>query len=57
MSVPIDGMTRLLKEAKLPPPGEKTLSTLDLNRFAAPLRGQIASSCVASSWPEPRMSA
>jgi len=32
-------MTRLLKEAKLP--REKTLSTLDLNRFAAPLRGQI----------------
>lgn len=32
-------MTRLLKEAKLP--REKTLATLDLNRFAAPLRGQI----------------
>jgi DNA replication protein DnaC len=32
-------MTRLLKEAKLP--REKTVSTLDLNRFAAPLRGQI----------------
>jgi DNA replication protein DnaC len=32
-------MTRLLKEAKLPP--EKTLATLDLNRFAAPLRSQI----------------
>jgi DNA replication protein DnaC len=32
-------MTRLLKDAKLP--REKTLSTLDLNRFAAPLRGQI----------------
>jgi DNA replication protein DnaC len=32
-------MTRLLKEAKLP--REKTLATLDLQRFAAPLRGQI----------------
>jgi DNA replication protein DnaC len=32
-------MTRLLKEAKLP--REKTLATLDLNRFVAPLRGQI----------------
>src|ERR1700740_2167744 len=32
-------MTRLLKEAKLP--REKTLATLDVNRFAAPLRGQI----------------
>jgi DNA replication protein DnaC len=32
-------MTRLLKEAKLP--REKTLATLDMNRFAAPLRGQI----------------
>jgi DNA replication protein DnaC len=32
-------MTRLLRNAKLP--REKTLATLDLNRFAAPLRGQI----------------
>jgi DNA replication protein DnaC len=32
-------MTRLLKNAKLP--REKTLATLDLKRFAAPLRGQI----------------
>ena len=32
-------MTRLLKDAKLP--REKTLATLDLNRFTAPLRGQI----------------
>jgi DNA replication protein DnaC len=32
-------MTRLLKEAKLP--RDKTLATLDLNRFAASLRGQI----------------
>jgi DNA replication protein DnaC len=32
-------MTRLLKDAKLP--REKTVATLDLNRFAAPLRGQI----------------
>jgi len=32
-------MTRLLKDAKLP--REKTPATLDLNRFAAPLRGQI----------------
>jgi hypothetical protein len=32
-------MTRLLRDAKLP--REKTLATLDLNRFAAPLRGQI----------------
>ena len=32
-------MTRLLKEAKLP--REKTLATLELQRFAAPLRGQI----------------
>lgn len=32
-------MTRLLKEAKLP--REKTVATLDLNRYAAPLRGQI----------------
>jgi len=32
-------MTRLLKEAKLP--REKTVATLDLNRFGAPLRGQI----------------
>ncbi|MGH8228774.1 MAG: IS21-like element helper ATPase IstB [Steroidobacteraceae bacterium] len=32
-------MTRLLKEAKLP--REKTVATLDLNRFAVPLRGQI----------------
>jgi DNA replication protein DnaC len=32
-------MTRLLKEAKLP--RDKTLATLDLNRYAAPLRGQI----------------
>jgi DNA replication protein DnaC len=32
-------ITRLLNEAKLP--REKTLSTLDLNRFAAPLRAQI----------------
>lgn len=32
-------MTKLLRNAKLP--REKTLSTLDLNRFAAPLRGQI----------------
>ena len=30
-------MTRLLREAKLP--RDKTLATLDLNRFAAPLRG------------------
>jgi DNA replication protein DnaC len=32
-------MTRLLRDAKLP--REKTLATLDLNRFAAPLRGQL----------------
>ncbi|MEJ0038869.1 MAG: IS21-like element helper ATPase IstB [Gammaproteobacteria bacterium] len=32
-------MTRLLRDAKLP--REKTPATLDLNRFAAPLRGQI----------------
>jgi DNA replication protein DnaC len=32
-------MTRLLKNAKLP--RDKTLATLDLNRFTAPLRGQI----------------
>jgi DNA replication protein DnaC len=32
-------MTRLLKDAKLP--REKTVATLDLNRYAAPLRGQI----------------
>ena len=32
-------MTRLLRDAKLP--REKTLASLDLNRFAAPLRGQI----------------
>ncbi len=32
-------MTRLLRDAKLP--RDKTLATLDLNRFAAPLRGQI----------------
>src|SRR5207302_8152887 len=32
-------MTRLLKDAKLP--REKTLATLDLNRFTTPLRGQI----------------
>lgn len=32
-------MTRLLKDAKLP--RDKTQSTLDVNRFAAPLRGQI----------------
>ncbi len=32
-------MTRLLKEAKLP--REKTVATLDLDRFAVPLRGQI----------------
>ena len=32
-------MTRLLRDAKLP--RDKTVSTLDLNRFAAPLRGQI----------------
>jgi DNA replication protein DnaC len=32
-------MTRLLKEARLP--REKTLATLELQRFAAPLRGQI----------------
>lgn len=32
-------MTRLLKEAKLP--REKTIATLDLNRFSAALRGQI----------------
>lgn len=32
-------MTKLLRNAKLP--REKTLATLDLNRFAAPLRGQI----------------
>ena len=32
-------MTRLLKDAKLP--RDKTQVTLDLNRFAAPLRGQI----------------
>jgi len=32
-------MTRLLKDAKLP--REKTLSTLEMNRFTAPLRGQI----------------
>ncbi len=32
-------MTRLLKDAKLP--RDKTLATLDLNRYAAPLRGQI----------------
>lgn len=32
-------MTRLLKDAKLP--RDKTQATLDQNRFAAPLRGQI----------------
>ena len=32
-------MTRLLKEAKLP--REKTVATLDLNRYATALRGQI----------------
>jgi len=32
-------ITRLLKDAKLP--RDKTHATLDLNRFAAPLRGQI----------------
>jgi DNA replication protein DnaC len=32
-------MTRLLRDAKLP--RDKTLTTLELNRFAAPLRGQI----------------
>ena len=32
-------MTRLLRDAKLP--RDKTVSTLDLNRFAAPLRAQI----------------
>jgi DNA replication protein DnaC len=34
-----DRRTRLLSDAKLP--REKTLASLDLNRFAAPLRGQI----------------
>ena len=32
-------ITRLLKDAKLP--RDKSVVTLDLNRFAAPLRGQI----------------
>jgi DNA replication protein DnaC len=32
-------MTRLLKDAKLP--RDRTLATLDLSRFAVPLRGQI----------------
>lgn len=32
-------MTRLLRDAKLP--REKTVTTLDLNRYEAPLRGQI----------------
>lgn len=32
-------ITRLLKDAKLP--RDKTLATLDLNRYEAPLRGQI----------------
>ena len=32
-------ITRLLKDAKLP--RDKSVATLDLNRFAAPLRGQI----------------
>ena len=32
-------VTRLLHDAKLPK--DKTLATLDLNRYAAPLRGQI----------------
>jgi len=32
-------ITRLMKDAKLP--RDKTVATLDLNRFSAPLRGQI----------------
>jgi len=32
-------ITRLMKDAKLP--RDKTVTTLDLNRFSAPLRGQI----------------
>jgi hypothetical protein len=42
-------ITRLLLDAKLPK--DKSVATLDLNRYEAPLRGRSVSSCGASSSP------